>query len=200
MTLRVMMVSPAESEALRRSSFENGESLTVRGRSAAEALRARGGPAGAGSARVLLGPSTRCRETAAALGLTGERDPSLAGQSMGSWRGRCLSELMESEPEAVRGWLGDPGHVPAGGASLLALIARVGQRLDGLAADRHSATPDPARMLLVAEPDTVRAAVVHALGLPPQSFWRLDVRPLSVTRLSGRAGRWNLQLGDAPAG
>jgi hypothetical protein len=36
---------------------------------------------------------------------------------------------------------------------------------------------------------------VGALGLPLSVFWRLDVPPLTVTELSGRAGRWNLRLG-----
>nr|EIF93375.1 phosphoglycerate mutase [Streptomyces tsukubensis NRRL18488] len=44
----------------------------------------------------------------------------------------------------------------------------------------------------------VRAAVVHALALPPEAFWRLDVPALTVTELSGREGRWNLRLGTRP--
>lgn len=51
------------------------------------------------------------------------------------------------------------------------------------------------RVLAVAEPSLVRAAVVHALELPPQAFWRLDVTPLTLTELSGRSGRWNLRAG-----
>ena len=38
----------------------------------------------------------------------------------------------------------------------------------------------------------VRAAVVHALGAPPLSVFRIDVAPLSLTTLSGGPGRWNL--------
>ena len=52
-------------------------------------------------------------------------------------------------------------------------------------------------MTVVAEPDVVRAAAVHALGADPMTFWRFDVRPLSVTELTGRGGRWNL-LGGRP--
>ncbi len=50
-------------------------------------------------------------------------------------------------------------------------------------------------MLAVAEPAVVRAAIVHALGLPPALFWRLDVPPLTLTELTGRSGRWNLRCG-----
>lgn len=68
-----------------------------------------------------------------------------------------------------------------------ALIARVGAELAGLAEGTHR---------VVVEQAVVRAAVVHALELPAAAFWRLDVRPESVTTLTGRAGRWNLLVGQ----
>ncbi|MBD3002874.1 histidine phosphatase family protein [Streptomyces sp. 5-10] len=66
-----------------------------------------------------------------------------------------------------------------------------------------AAPPAPARaarLLAVVEPAVVRAALVHALGLPAPTFWRLDVAPLTATELSGRAGRWNLRCGHPLAG
>jgi broad specificity phosphatase PhoE len=38
----------------------------------------------------------------------------------------------------------------------------------------------------------IRAAIVHAIEATPQSFWRIDVAPLSCTLLSGSESRWNL--------
>ncbi|MDT0494724.1 histidine phosphatase family protein [Streptomyces griseus] len=55
--------------------------------------------------------------------------------------------------------------------------------------------PGGGSLLAVAEPAVVRSAVVHALALPLEAFWRLDVAPLALTELSGRAGRWNVRLG-----
>ena len=49
-------------------------------------------------------------------------------------------------------------------------------------------------MVAVAEPGVVRAALVYALKAPPHSYWRIDVQPLSVTTLTGRSGKWDLQL------
>ena len=46
--------------------------------------------------------------------------------------------------------------------------------------------------LAVTHASVVRAAIVHALGADPYAFWRIDVAPLSLARLSGRDGRWNL--------
>jgi broad specificity phosphatase PhoE len=38
----------------------------------------------------------------------------------------------------------------------------------------------------------VKAAVVHALGAPVMSFWRLDVAPLGITELHAHDGRWTV--------
>ncbi|MGA6173742.1 histidine phosphatase family protein [Streptomyces sp. NPDC012600] len=55
--------------------------------------------------------------------------------------------------------------------------------------------PGGGSLLAIAEPAVVRSAVVHALALPLEAFWRLDVAPLALTELSARAGRWNVRLG-----
>ncbi|MFF4365406.1 histidine phosphatase family protein [Streptomyces sp. NPDC001594] len=115
----------------------------------------------------------------------------LAGPDMGAWAGRTLDEVAAEDPEAVRRWLTDPDFAPPGGGeSVAALITRTGEHLAGLEPGRHHA---------VAVQAVVRAAVVSALELPAAAFWRLDVRPGTVTVLSGRAGRWNLLVGQDPA-
>ncbi|WP_411103530.1 histidine phosphatase family protein [Streptomyces sp. cmx-4-9] len=108
------------------------------------------------------------------------------GADSGQWAGRTLEEVAAEDPAAVRRWLSDPGYAPPGGESVLDLVARAGRWLDALEPGTHRVT---------AEQAFVRAAVVHALDLPPQAFWRLDARPRTLTELSGRAGRWNLRLG-----
>ncbi|MEU0681325.1 MULTISPECIES: histidine phosphatase family protein [Streptomyces] len=81
----------------------------------------------------------------------------------------------------------DPAATPHGGESILDLCGRVAAWLDILQADNG-------RVLAVAGSAVVRAAVLYALSAPPQAFRRIDVPPLSATRLVGRAGRWNLGL------
>ncbi|WP_443067740.1 histidine phosphatase family protein [Streptomyces sp. NBC_01351] len=111
----------------------------------------------------------------------------LRGLDAGEWAGRTLDEVAAADPAGVRAWLTDPGYAPPGGESVDGLIARVGAELAGLAPGTHR---------FVVEQAVVRAAVVHALDLPAAAFWRLDVRPESVTTLTGRAGRWNLLVGQ----
>lgn len=111
----------------------------------------------------------------------------LQGPDTGEWAGRTLDEVAAEDPAAVRSWLTDPDYAPPGGESVTALIARVGAALAALPTGTHRAVVDQA---------VVRAAVVSALELPAAVFWRLDVRPDTVTSLTGRLGRWNLQLGQ----
>ncbi|GHG52512.1 histidine phosphatase family protein [Streptomyces griseocarneus] len=191
MTTRVMLISPATGSALRAARFDDGSPLDEAGvrdaRAAAGALPR--------ADLAVTAPAPRCRQTAAALGLDGAEPVSaLRDLETGRWRGRSLDEVMAAEPEAVAAWLADPDAAPHGGESVTALTDRVGAWLDGRA-------EDGGRVLAVVEPAVVRAALVHALGLPAAAFWRLDVSPLSLTELSGRAGRWNLRCGRplAPA-
>lgn len=194
MTVRVILISPAMNVALREARFDGEVSLDEAARAALDEAGARRARAATASGalpdadRRVSGSSRRCRETAAALGLRTENEPAMRSWDMGRWRGRRLEEVSVSEPEAVSAWLTDPAAAPHGGESLLALCGRVGGWLESLPGDAG-------RVLAVTEPAVVRAAIVRALALPVEAFWRLDVAPLTLTELSGRAGRWNLRCG-----
>jgi Histidine phosphatase superfamily (branch 1) len=100
--------------------------------------------------------------------------------------------LYAHEPDAASAWLRDPTLAPHGGESIAAVIRRVGQWL----ADQYTRHQ---RTIVVTHPAIIRAAIVHAIEAAPQSFWRIDIAPLSVTRLSGLSGRWNLSAAGCPA-
>ncbi|MFK8911357.1 histidine phosphatase family protein [Streptomyces sp. YS-3] len=186
MTVRVMLISPPADRYAREARVGDDaaspdEDALRRVKDAVATLPVPG--------RRLKPPSSRYE---LADGLPTGDEPALADWDLGSWRGRRLDELSAEEPTGVRAWLTDPAAAPHGGESLLALVARVGAWLDTLPVAGG-------RVLAVASPAVVRAAVTHALALPPASFWRLDVAPLTLTELSGRSGRWNLRCGR-PAG
>ncbi|MCX5599337.1 histidine phosphatase family protein [Streptomyces phaeochromogenes] len=207
MTSRVMLISPAMSAALREARFDDGCPLDPAGLRLAEAA------AGSLPAAdlVLVSPTVRCRETAAALGLDAlalTEPPELAGLDVGRWRGATLAEVSAGEPEAVGRWLADPSSAPHGGESVAGLCERVAKWLETVAdpgsraagSDSGSAGgsgPGSVRIIAVVEPEIVRAGVVRALGAPESAFWRVDVPPLVATELSGRAGRWNVRVGTS---
>ncbi len=185
MTVRLTLISPATSEALRDFRFDDGSPLDPAGTARAEAAAA----AVTRPARSYTSPSLRCRQTARSLGLLPQPAPALAGCDMGRWRGRTLDAVAAAEEEAVAAWLSDPKAAPHGGESLRDVRTRVGTWLDTL--------PDPTGPITaVAEPDVIRAAVIHALAAPDEMFWRMDVRPLTAVHLTGRAHRWNLRMGS----
>ncbi|WLQ37731.1 histidine phosphatase family protein [Streptomyces castrisilvae] len=189
-----MLISPAMNAALREARFAGDSALDASGVEAAR-LAAPQVPA---ADRAVHGPSQRCALTAEALRLRSDGEPALAEWALGRWAGARLDAVSTREPEAVAAWLADPAAAPHGGESLLGLCARAGAWLDSLhdgGGSGDGGGGGDGRVLAVAEPSLVRAALVHALALPPQAFWRLDVAPLTLTELSGRSGRWNLRCG-----
>ncbi|WP_189984994.1 histidine phosphatase family protein [Streptomyces capoamus] len=192
MPLRVTFVAAACGAPPPAERFEDDRPLNQAGwdevqRAAGELL-----PLAAAELRY-CSPTPRSRATGDALGYAPLVQLALRDCDMGRWRGLTLGEAMAREPEAVDFWLADPRATPHGGESLLAFISRVGGWLDTRPAD------DGGRIVAVAEPSVIRAALVYALKAPPSSYWNIDVRPLSTTTVSGRAGRWNLRFDGIPA-
>jgi len=179
---RLTLLCHASTAATTKTRFPADEPLEDRGRARAAAAA----PALAGTDRLWCGPTRRCRETAAALGRDAVVVPALDDWDVGRWRGLALDDVEAAEPEAVMAWLTDPAANPHGGESVEDLLARVGRWLDGLGAESP-------RVVAVTHAAVIRAAVVHALGARPESFWRIDVPPLSRTELRGRDGRWTLR-------
>jgi broad specificity phosphatase PhoE len=135
--------------------------------------------------RALSGRSCCVRQTAAALGLVAEPIAELDDCDFGRWRGRTLSEIAVAEPEGLAAWLSNPTANPHGGESIAALIARVANWLDSVRGE--------SRIVAVTHPAVVRAAAVHVLGAPAESFWRIDAGPLAVIDLRHDGRRWALR-------
>ncbi|MEU0333653.1 histidine phosphatase family protein [Streptomyces sp. NPDC006193] len=192
MPLRVTFVAAARGSPLLPERFEDDRPLDRAGWDEVE--RAVGAllPLAAAELRY-CSPTPRSRATGAALGYAPLVQPALRDCDMGRWRGLTLGEAMAREPAAVDAWLADPRSSPHGGEPLLAFISRVGGWLDTRPAD------DGGRIVAVAEPSVIRAALLYVLNAPPSSYWNLDVLPLSTTTVTGRAGRWNLRFDGIPA-
>jgi broad specificity phosphatase PhoE len=84
-------------------------------------------------------------------------------------------------------WLTDPARAPHGGESIVDLIERVAGWLASL-------TQDASPTVAVTHPAVIRAAILGALDMPPKSFWRIDIAPVSRTFLHFRKGNWTLRL------
>ncbi|MFA1540784.1 histidine phosphatase family protein [Actinomadura monticuli] len=189
MTLRLVLISHASTAATHGARFPDDEPLNDRGLAAASACLGALRRVGA----AYRGLERRCLQTAQALGLDAEPEPLLADMDAGIWRGRRLADLETENPADLYTWMTDPVAAPHGGEPLAGVLARMASWLDRLPG---AASP----VVAVTHPALVRAAVLHALGAPPSAFWRMDVPPLSQTRLSYNGGQWRLRESGHPLG
>ena len=181
MTARLDLLAHGPSSATRTARFPGDERLEASAVGTLQTLRGKLRSYGC----VLASPSRAAQETAAAFGFEAGVEAALQDCDFGRWRGLEAADVAAREPEGFAAWLGDPAASPHGGESLMALSERVGVWL-GQSMAREGAT------LAVTHASVVRAAIVSALGASASALWRIDVAPLSVARLSGRDGRWNL--------
>ena len=181
MTARLILIAHASTAAIRGSCFPADEPLDELGRGGAAALAGRLPNAD----RWLASPELRTRQTAETLGLGAAIEPILRDFDYGFWSGRKIEDVYAREPQAVAAWLRDPEATPHGGESVLSMMQRVAGWLRGEEAHERQS-------IVVTHSAIIRAAIVHAIGAPPQCFWRIDIAPLSITRLSGNDDRWNL--------
>jgi broad specificity phosphatase PhoE len=181
--VRVTLIATAATRNQRRTEFPADEPLDAAGERLARqaALRLQG------DERVMIGPMVAAGQTAEALGLQGTIAPALADCDYGRWAGASLEAVAAAEPEAIAAWLSDDTVAPHGGESHHQIKERVGAFLDHVGATLAGHT------IMVAQPVVIRAAIVHAIAGTPQSFWRIDIAPLSQTMLTRSDGRWRLR-------
>ncbi|MFJ2258785.1 histidine phosphatase family protein [Streptomyces sp. NPDC087844] len=187
MHVRVTLIAAARGSSLLAERFDDDRPLDQAGWGEVQRVAHALIPLAAAELRY-CSPTPRSRATGDALGLAPLAQPALRDCDMGRWRGLTLGEAMAREPEAVDAWLADPYSAAHGGEPLVEFVQRVGGWLDTRPAD------DGGRIVAVAEPSVVRAALVYALKAHPSTYWNFDVRPVSTATLIGWAGRWNLRF------
>jgi broad specificity phosphatase PhoE len=141
---------------------------------------------------VLCSPALRCRQTAEAAGLTATEDARLAECDFGSWAGSTLAQVHTDDPDGARAWMTDVDAAPHGGETLREFAARVARWID-----EQAEREGPA--MAITHGGVVKAAVVWALRAPLESFWRIDVAPLTITELRAHDGRWTVRAVNGPA-
>jgi broad specificity phosphatase PhoE len=178
---RLILICHASTDAVRRYAFPADEPLDALGRKRATELAAHI-PRGA---RCWASPEQRTRQTAEALKLDAAPLLALRDCDFGAWTGSKFDEVLARDSDAVSKWLRDPDAAPHGGESISSVMRRVQEWLDNEIAVSG-------RSIIVTHATIIRAAIIHAIQAASPSFWRIDIAPLSITRLSGTYGRWNL--------
>jgi broad specificity phosphatase PhoE len=145
--------------------------------------------------QTLTAPELRTQQTAKALNLSATPTHELHDIDYGKWQGRTLADLHTEDPEAVTQWLTDPTAARHGGESITHLLTRIAIWLDKLATEATDTSP---HTIAITHPAVIRAAILHTLNAPPQSFWRIDIAPLTLTDLRHNGRTWTLRSTAAP--
>ncbi len=145
----------------------------------------------AGIASVSCGPDFASKSTAGYLGKRAQTEPLLADLDYGSWTGRSLASVAETEPQALALWLSDPAAKPHGGESLAELYSRSRKWLHGMmnAGGHHLAVTSQA---------VCRAVVLNTLDAPEASFWLIDIPHLTISSLTSDGHRWSVRTAGCP--
>jgi broad specificity phosphatase PhoE len=145
-------------------------------------------------ARWFVTPLSRTRRTAEAIFAAGHPaakltvEPGLIEQSLGEWQGLSHAELpARLTLPAPPFWpLAGLEH-PPGGESMAHVIGRVGNAMERLAASHQGED-----LVVVMHGGSIRAAVAHALRIPPDTALQLSVQNLSLTRLERHPAAWRV--------
>jgi len=137
--------------------------------------------------QIVSSPLQRCarfaQELADSRGLPLQVEEQFREISFGVWEGRTPSELEREDPEGMRAFWDDPvTHWPEGGEPFDRFQQRIAVAWDQLlarSAGRHT--------LLVAHGGVIRAVLFHLLGVPPQSFFRIQIPYASMSRIRADA-------------
>jgi broad specificity phosphatase PhoE len=170
---RLTLISHAPTSAVRRAAFPADESIEEIARERI-ALKWH-------FDHACCGPEKRAQETAMVLGLSPTVDAALRDCNYGRWAGRDLSQLQLENADEVALWLSVPDAAPHGGESIRDMMVRVAAWLSGQVKSGHT--------VAVTHPSVIRAILVCVIEAPPQSFWRIDIAPLTLTdiRFNGRS-------------
>uniref|UniRef100_A0AAU3GY25 Bifunctional RNase H/acid phosphatase n=1 Tax=Streptomyces sp. NBC_01401 TaxID=2903854 RepID=A0AAU3GY25_9ACTN len=133
---------------------------------------------------IVSSPLRRCRETAQAvadrLGLDVRIEEGLRETDFGLWEGLTFGEVRERHGADLTTWLASPDAAPTGGGESFAEVA---ERVS-VARDRLIARYAGRTALLVTHVTPIKTLVRLALGAPPESMFRMELSPASVSTVA----------------
>jgi broad specificity phosphatase PhoE len=186
MSVRLTLIAHGATAATRDARFPRDEPLEAAAEAKAQSLAKHIGRVDV----AWTSPALRTVQTAEALGLVTSIQPLLADIDLGAWAGKSLVEVEAADPTGLARWMDDPAAAPHGGEAVEHLLQRIGVWLDQTGTENG-------RIIAVTHPAVIRAAAIIALDAPPKSFWRIDIEPLSLSRLDSHAGRWTVRILNA---
>lgn len=142
---------------------------------------------------LLASAASRVRATAEIIAESLKLDikivPNLNEQQSGSWEGKSYLEIKKAEPELYHQWCQDPiRNAAPGGESIARLYERVVVDLEKVIAE-HTGK----RLVIVTHAGVIKSAIIHALGMPIDNFWRLSIPTGSASKIDYSTGFATMQ-------
>ncbi len=105
--------------------------------------------------------------------------PGLDEQNVGEWEGRSYLEIKKENPDLYKSWCQDPiRNAAPGGESLLQVYERVNADIAKVIASYAGK-----KIVLVTHAGVIRSAIIHALQMPIDNFWRIAVPTGSISKI-----------------
>jgi broad specificity phosphatase PhoE len=146
------------------------------------------------SAELLLSSSSRRVLTTAeivgeCIGMPPVVVAGLDEWDVGEWEGRAYIDIKAEEPELYKAWINDPIlNKPPGGESIADVSVRTKTKIDNIIASNSGK-----KIALVTHAGIIRSAIVGALEMKINNFWRVVIPVGSATRIDYSASFAALQ-------
>lgn len=104
----------------------------------------------------------------------------LSEKQEGEWEGKTYWQIRDADPKHWEKWSKDPiKHGAPNGESVKDFVARVGRALDDILKNHNKGN----KLALVTHAGVIKAIIMHALNIPIENFFRIEVPPGSISRV-----------------
>jgi broad specificity phosphatase PhoE len=130
--------------------------------------------------RICSSPLSRAVQTAEGIAgatmIPVTRDDAFTDIAFGTWEGLTLDEVGRRHPVELEVWRSQPHKFRMRGVESLAQVRR------RVVAGLKAATEGAGSVVVVTHRVICKVLVLHLLGMPNRSFWRIKCDPASITR------------------
>ncbi len=132
---------------------------------------------------IVSSPLIRCADFAQAVaqrhGLPLTLDDRLCEMHFGAWEGRRSAEVLTTDAAALTQFWNDPtNHSPPDGETFTHVQQRVRAAWEAILSNSIGA-----HVLIIAHGGPIRIILSHVLGMPPQTFLRLELPFAAISRV-----------------
>lgn len=134
---------------------------------------------------IFSSPLARCMQSADVIAKslklpTYFKHSGLIEKKEGEWEGKTYWQIRDADAKLWEKWSKNPiSFAPPGGESVKDFVERVGRAVEDILKNHHKGN----NIVLVTHSGVIKAIMMHALQIPVDNFFRIDVPPGSISRV-----------------